>query len=105
MADDWFRLMKNKGWYVVPQASTNLSNQMANHLQNLERQSKQFVQNMSHQQQSQYNQNQGTRNFTNTNQQYINPISGLSENKPTMTQQSGVNSYGASYSSGNDYGQ
>jgi len=40
------------------------------------------------------------QNFSN--EQNINPISGLSENKPTMRQQSGVNKYGAKYSSGND---
>ncbi len=60
---------------------------------------------------SQYNPNQfqntNASSYTNqrTNQRNINPISGLSENKPTMTQQTGVNKYGASYSSGNDYGQ
>lgn len=56
---------------------------------------------------SQYNPNQfqNTNTSSYTNQRNINPISGLSENKPTMTQQTGVNKYGASYSSGNDYGQ
>ncbi len=59
---------------------------------------------------SQYNPNQfqNTSSYKNqetSNQDNINPISGLSENKPTMRQQAGVNKYGASYSSGNDYGQ
>ncbi len=42
----------------------------------------------------------GSRNFRN--EQNVNPISGLSENTPTMRQQSGVNKYGAEYSSEND---
>lgn len=59
---------------------------------------------------SQYNPNQfqNASSYTNqgtSNQDNINPISGLSENKPTMQQQAGANKYGASYSSGNDYGQ
>ena len=32
------------------------------------------------------------------NQSNINPISGLSENQPTTSQQRGVNNYGAEYS-------
>lgn len=61
--------------------------------------------------QSQYNPNQFQNtagNYTNhgvNSQEKINPISGLSENKPTMAQKTGVNKYGASYSSGNNYGQ
>ncbi len=59
---------------------------------------------------SQYNPNQfqNSSSYTNqgsANRNNINPISGLSENKPTMRQQAGVNKYGATYSSGNDYGQ
>lgn len=39
------------------------------------------------------------------NQNYINPISGLNESQPTMTQQGGINNFGAQYSSDNDYGK
>jgi len=46
-----------------------------------------------------------TNKGTNTNRENINPISGLSENRPTMVQQGGVNKYGASYTSGNDFGK
>lgn len=37
MAEDWFRLMENRGWYKIAQASSGLINQSYNHLQSLEK--------------------------------------------------------------------
>ncbi|MFW5998671.1 MAG: spore coat protein [Halanaerobiaceae bacterium] len=57
MADEWFRLMANRGWYKVPQANSNLADQMRNHIQNLT------------QQQSQPQQGQGQTAQTQNQQQ------------------------------------
>lgn len=52
-----------------------------------------------------YSGNQQLNNRRSNQWENINPISGLNVHKPTSVQQSGVNKYGATYSSGNDYGQ
>lgn len=35
MADDWFRLMNNRGWYQVPQARPEILNQIMNQVQTI----------------------------------------------------------------------
>ncbi|MFW6270563.1 MAG: spore coat protein [Bacillota bacterium] len=58
MADEWFRLMANKGWYKVPQADSNLANQMYDHIQNMTKQQTQQRQQRQQPQQQQTPQQQ-----------------------------------------------